>query len=80
MLSVKHINRLFKLHENADYYPYLGESEIQLLNNDLVNEHYVGKKLVIERTKNFVSGRNALIVKLDNEIMGYLPNDFGIFL
>lgn len=80
LLSVKHINELFEMHQSTYVYPYLGNSEIMDLNTALIDNLNVGNELSIERGKNFVCGNNALYLKANNEYIGCLPEDFGRFL
>ena len=80
LLSVKHVDKLIKKYKDTGICPYLGESEIQQLNINLIDKVSLGKKLAIMKGKNFISGNNALILKVDDEFIGFLPKDFGRFL
>ena len=80
LLSVKHLNELFEMHQSTYVYPYLGISEIMNLNTALIDNLNVGNELSIERGKNFVCGNNALYLKANNDYIGCLPEDFGKFL
>lgn len=78
--SRTYIDILFKKFNYTTISPYLGESEIQELNTELLNTVCVGDVLSVERKKNFVCGNQALYLKNLEGYLGYLPNDFGPFL
>lgn len=80
LLSVNHVDKLIKMYTDKSIHPYLGKSEIQQLNDNLIDKISVGKNLAIKKGKNFISGNKALIIQFGDEFLGLLPNDFGKFL
>lgn len=79
-LDKVHLEKIIELHQDKHIYPYLGDSDIQELNKELIDEIKVGETLSIEHKKDFVCGDQAVYVKCADGYLGRLPEDFGRFL